>query len=874
MTAAVPKGGEPALLSTKLIMPRPRRDYIVRRALFEELKRCSELSVVFVKGAAGMGKTTLLSSFLVETGLKNAAWLSLDEGNNGLFSFWRYFAAAAGSLVGETIEFGPAPGPIFELREPKSGLVFLINRLCGDTDYYIVLDDFHCITDPALIDSLEFFLQSMPENLHLFLLSREDPPVYLGALAVSGRLLYLSGEDMKLSQEESMQFLKTTMKLRSDDTELEKISGFAEGWVGGLQLAAAGGEFSGDLLKKGGGFAAEYLTREVFGKLSPGEQSFLIRTGILPWFDAEICSALFESLDYAFMLKSLLNKNLFLICIDETKEIYRYHNILGEYLKQRFSELPADEQNDVLHRAAFAFEAQRGFDEAVPLLLLAQDYDRAMDDLAEMGTDPIVGEYLSKIPNERLAKNLDLATRELIYHVDCGNFSAFKALCGIMLDEWADTPLCPYLRYAQNTLDTHRVLDALPPEAPLSLIRDYDLQPETAALIFLGCSNLMVMNREYEKADHYADQARELAKNSSSIYYYSMGCKAQLAEETGRLNDGMKIYKTIEKKMVTEKASFMRQYDFRIGIIGIYLKRMELADAKESLDRARAMISGSSIPESLISYSFDYNLAEYDMLSGNEGPGEEVIRRIIENSETRNWADRLLIELTATGRISTAEQKQIFTEYEAFLAHSAKPSPAFELLCARLYFQNGETEKAEKIMKNVIAFSRENQNRLRLVEADLLLIRMTAGSLSADRRRRNNLLREAVYYSWENRILQPFYIDRDILEPLWKDFGTAMADKLSEEERLFVRDAMRICSQTGQTGEKEILSSRELEVLSELATGKTNPQIAGCLCISLSTVKTHVLSIYRKLGVSSRTKAIQEAGRLGLIRQAFGRQSK
>ncbi len=864
MTAAVPKDGEPALLSTKLIMPRPRRDYIVRRTLFEKLKRCSEMSVVFVKGAAGMGKTTLLSSFFVETGLKNTAWLSLDEGNNGLFSFWRYFAAAAGSLV-EDLEFGPAPGPIFELREPKNNLVFLINRLCSDTDYYIVLDDFHCITDPALVDSLEFFLQSMPENLHLFLLSREDPPVYLGALAVSGRLLYLSGEDMKLSQEESLQFLKTTMKLRADDAELEKISGFAEGWIGGLQLAAAGGEFSGDLLKKGGGFAAEYLTREIFGKLTPEEQNFLVRTGILPWFDAEICSALFESLDYASMLENLLNKNLFLICIDEKNKIYRYHNILGEYLNQRFSELPAGEQSDTLHRAAAAFEAHGSFDEAVPLLLLTKDYDRAMEDLTKMRPDPIVGEYLSKIPNERLAKNLDLATRTLIYHADCGNFSAFRVLCDILLEEWAGTPFCLYLKYAQNIFDTHRVSHTLPPEAPLSLIRDYNLQPETTALILLGCSDLMIMNREYKKAEHYADQSLQIAQGSSSVYYYSMGCKAQLAEETGRLNDGMKIYETIEKRMTTDKASFMRQYDFLIGIVGIYLKRMDLAGAKEHLDRARAMISGSSIPENLISYSFDYNLAEYDMLSGNEDRGEEIVRRIIGSNETQNWVDRLLIELAALGRIGPDHRKKIFSEYESFVTHSAVPSPAFELVCARLYFQSGEPEKANRITQKVLAFSRENQNRLRLVDADLLLIGMTCGSSPADRRRRNNLLREAIYYSWENRILQPFYVDRNVLEPLWKDFNASMTDKLSEEERLFVRDAMRICSSAGQTEEQSILSSRETEVLAELAKGKTNQQMAEDLCISLSTVKTHLLSIYGKLGVSSRVSAVSAGREHGLI---------
>ena len=71
----------------------------------------------------------------------------------------------------------------------------------------------------------------------------------------------------------------------------------------------------------------------------------------------------------------------------------------------------------------------------------------------------------------------------MIYHVDCGDFLSFKALCGMMLKEWADSPFCPYLRYAQDMFNAHRVSNTLPPEAPLSLIRDYNLQPETAALI-------------------------------------------------------------------------------------------------------------------------------------------------------------------------------------------------------------------------------------------------------------------------------------------------------------------------------------------------------------------------------------------------------
>ena len=63
----------------------------------------------------------------------------------------------------------------------------------------------------------------------------------------------------------------------------------------------------------------------------------------------------------------------------------------------------------------------------------------------------------------------------------------------------------------------------------------------------------------------------------------------------------------------------------------------------------------------------------------------------------------------------------------------------------------------------------------------------------------------------------------------------------------------------------EPLSERELEVLGLVAAGKANAEIASSLFVSLSTVKTHINNLYRKLGVSSRTQAIARAGELDLI---------
>jgi DNA-binding NarL/FixJ family response regulator len=61
------------------------------------------------------------------------------------------------------------------------------------------------------------------------------------------------------------------------------------------------------------------------------------------------------------------------------------------------------------------------------------------------------------------------------------------------------------------------------------------------------------------------------------------------------------------------------------------------------------------------------------------------------------------------------------------------------------------------------------------------------------------------------------------------------------------------------------LTTRELDVLRLLATGKTNRQIAHELHLSLSTVKRHLERIISKLGVSDRTQAAVKAVELGLI---------
>ena len=70
------------------------------------------------------------------------------------------------------------------------------------------------------------------------------------------------------------------------------------------------------------------------------------------------------------------------------------------------------------------------------------------------------------------------------------------------------------------------------------------------------------------------------------------------------------------------------------------------------------------------------------------------------------------------------------------------------------------------------------------------------------------------------------------------------------------------------TIEKPLLTSRELEVLSQVIEGYSSKQVADMLFISKRTVDFHLDNIYGKLQVSNRMQALQKASRMGILAKA------
>jgi LuxR family maltose regulon positive regulatory protein len=112
-----------------------------------------------------------------------------------------------------------------------------------------------------------------------------------------------------------------------------------------------------------------------------------------------------------------------------------------------------------------------------------------------------------------------------------------------------------------------------------------------------------------------------------------------------------------------------------------------------------------------------------------------------------------------------------------------------------------------------------------------------------------------------------FLDEGDLLRPLFESIEPHLKDN---DLSAFVKrllEAMPGESVKAKTGpvKEEILSERELEVLSLLADGESYKEIGQRLFLSLNTVQFHVKSIYRKLSVNKRMQAIERAREMKLI---------
>lgn len=184
-----------------------------------------------------------------------------------------------------------------------------------------------------------------------------------------------------------------------------------------------------------------------------------------------------------------------------------------------------------------------------------------------------------------------------------------------------------------------------------------------------------------------------------------------------------------------------------------------------------------------------------------------------------------------------------------------------KILYSRILNLMGQKDKALELLDDVLEVTRHDKLKVTLVRA--ILSKISILDEKRNEREILNLFREAVYYSYKNRLISPFIFEGDTVKKYISAFIKEKSKDLNTEEKNFANEISNILFKEKT---KELLSPREVEVLNELATGAPNKEIADRLCISLATVKTHIINIYSKLDVKSRLEAVEKAKRMNIIK--------
>jgi LuxR family maltose regulon positive regulatory protein len=411
------------LVWSKLAAPTPRAGLLPRAGLQSLLEAGLGAKLCLVDAPAGSGKTTLLTQWRAAAGGGRVAWISLDEGDDDPTRFWVYVVEAL-----RTVEPGVGASALAALGRPTADLYRmvlpgLLNGLnAARSPLFLVLDDYHLITNPTCHQTLTFFLDHVPAGVHLVLAARADPPLPLARMRARGELAELRVADLQFTDEEALALLNGAMGLQLAADDVQRLAERTEGWAAGLYLAGLSlrgrqdpsafiAAFHGD-----NRHIADYLGAEVLARQPDTIRTFLLGTSILERLSGPLCDAVLEAEGSTALLRELERSNLFLMPLDQRREWYRYHHLFAELLRVELASREPALLATLHHRAA-AWHRQAGnLDEAIGHASAAGEFVQAAALIARhwltywrRGQRATVARWLDGLPDEAIMANPPVA---------------------------------------------------------------------------------------------------------------------------------------------------------------------------------------------------------------------------------------------------------------------------------------------------------------------------------------------------------------------------------------------------------------------------------------------------------------------------------
>ena len=388
---------------------RPRFDHVsLRPDVRVAFAAAFDHRLTVVCAPAGYGKTTATAAALDDGG-RPAVWYKLDVLDHDPLAF---LAAMTRALGGLHPGFGAAL-----LRELESGSVLdvapqlLAAQFCSECDRllkthgHVILDDYHETMDAAgMNEVLGYLLENCPETVHFVVLTRYEPAFPFEKLRLAGEVARVARDLLLFDATQTADVLRRRSGRPHDEDFVSRLLALTEGWPASVVLAGMALEWM-DLASLEDALADprlrmdvfSYLAEQVFQRQTEPVQAFLLRTCCLDAVSVELAERLTGSGSASRQLHFLARNQVFTFDAGR-RGTYRYHNLLRDYLRQRFVQDEGERAFRALQlETAAALEAYGDRPGAIELLLGANELDLALDVIAR-GGEP----ELERRPSEQL----------------------------------------------------------------------------------------------------------------------------------------------------------------------------------------------------------------------------------------------------------------------------------------------------------------------------------------------------------------------------------------------------------------------------------------------------------------------------------------